>query len=379
MAFGGFGASSSAAGGGFGGFGASSSAGGGFGGFGAASSSGGFGAASSSGGFGGFGGGFGASKPGGFGGFGSSGGGFGGAGGGFGGGGFGPLAGNPQPQQQLDPYAELAGHGDHEPLAKFYRIYRQYYEKSPTCFCMAFLYNLVPESQVASLWEASKQKYHEERYNITEGQWAQAKRDNPDPSRLVPTPIRSLTELRARNDFQMKTIERYDQEKKQLTNQLQEMKRAYNFDEPGSLDRKVKDVLLRAARLRSRLLDAITKLERARPARSAMGRDQSALEDKLQRVEAKGNEFQQKLYELDVLLPTHRQGYHQPIANRQIPNETLRNLLLFLDHQQKALGSLGMLVNSCKEDLEIILGKAPPRVATGIASGSKTPPGFSNW
>ena len=173
-----------------------------------------------------------------------------------------------------------------------------------------------------------------------------------------------MQELKNRNEKQIKQIERYDQERKLLTNQLQEMKRAFNQQEPGSLDRKLRDVFVRVARLRSRLLESITNLERHRPAKSAMGRDQGALDDKLQKVESKTNEYQQDLYELDVVLSVHHQGYQKSISEAHLPVETLRNVITFLDHQQKGLETIGDTVTGCNEDLDIILGKtAPPRVA----------------
>ena len=415
-AAGGFGATSSAAAGGFGGFGAASSsaavggfgaapaAAGGFGGFGAASSSaaaGGFGAAPAAGGFGGFGA---APAPaaGGFGGFGAA---------PAGGGGFGGFG---QPQQQQQPayvvacistqkhthththsdrfQQGLSGLSEQEVYPKAYSLWRQYHEKSPQCFCMAFLYNLVPESRVASLWEAcrvcathifptfpskqknnnstttttttTQQKYQKENYNVTDGQWEQARRDNPDPTRLLPCPVRTVQELDERHAKQVQMIERYDLEKKQLVNSLQEMKRAFNYQEPGSLDRRARSVLERVADLRKRLLGAIAKLARVRPSRTAMGRDQGyvanggrhikaavteqkknktkqknacrALDEKLSKVESKASEYQQYLYELDVLLSAH-QGYQKIIGDTQIPQETLRNMLTFLDFQQNGL------------------------------------------
>ena len=89
---------------------------------------------------------------------------------------------------------------------------------------------------------------------------------------MLPCPVRNIGELAKRFELQMKMIERYDQEKKQLMNGLQELKRAFSAQEPGSLDRKLRDVQLRIAHLKSRLLDAIAKLERVRPARTALGR-----------------------------------------------------------------------------------------------------------
>ncbi|KAJ9454346.1 putative nucleoporin Nup54 [Diplonema papillatum] len=397
--FGGFGAASSGAGGGFGGFGAASSASG-FGGFGAAAGGfGGFGAASSASGFGGFGATSSAST--GFGGFGaapSSGGGFGGFGGfgaaqssgGFGGfGGFGAgatgMGGGAFAQQQARPNADpfaaalLACQNDFDVFPKFYSLWRQYFERSPSCFCMAFLYTLVPESQVAVMWEHMRNKYQEEQYNITEAQWSQAKRENPDPTRFLPCPVRSIRELAERNEKQVLQISRFEAEKKHLTNQLQEMKRAFNEQEPGSLDRKTRDVMLRVGRIRSRLLEIIAKLERARPARTAVARDQRVLEDKLQRVDAKATEYTQNLYEADAVLSAYDHGNQQAITSTMLPAETTHSMLAFLNHQQKALQSLGQMVSMCKEDLEIVStpNANPPRVSgLSSATGSFVP---SRW
>eukprot|EP01062_Namystynia_karyoxenos_P037724 TRINITY_DN2744_c0_g1_i2.p1 TRINITY_DN2744_c0_g1~~TRINITY_DN2744_c0_g1_i2.p1 ORF type:complete len:435 (+),score=145.50 TRINITY_DN2744_c0_g1_i2:84-1307(+) len=366
--FGGFGAAST---GGFGGFGAASSSSGfgGFGGFGASSSTpgfggfGGFGAASSSGGFGGFGG-FGAKSTGGFGGFG----GFGAAStGGFGGfGGFGassssampmvdPLIHNPPPPGQVASVLQSQ--------------LKQYHPKSGYCAFQAFLYILMDESKMDTAWATVQREKKQEGYEFSAEQWAVGKTQNPDPTRLLPYPIRSNVELRDRNRQQLAIRERYDAERRRLLALLQDMKRNFDPNEPGSLDVAIREMIQQMAQLRTRIHGTIANMEMHRPSRLP-GTDMGAMEDKLVHADEKAMQAQRDIQELHAVL---RQQRVAPVRrgdlDSSLPPETARGWMQFLAQQQKGLSEIDALVTGTQEDVEIVSGVREPPKPPGSALG----------
>lgn len=260
----------------------------------------------------------------------------------------------PQPQPQLQQQMMMMQQPSPQQVqfeSVINSMLAAYEEKSPYCRFNFMFYNVLDAG--VNPQDVIRQLRTQHPY-VHDVMWTQALQKNPDPTRLVPVPARSVADLTTRVEAQQQATQTYQRALQEVEKNLENIRRHHDVDTVT----KIEKLRQRNMELSFRVLGVMKRLEVLRQRGIPIGGTDIEVRDHLQAIQRelhKPNQYRGRLNELLPQLNFYTQ-YSAPLPNANaIDDESLASISKFLEQQQQGIDSLMSVCQRDSKDIQTVI------------------------
>jgi hypothetical protein len=252
---------------------------------------------------------------------------------------FSNMGGGQMQQQQQNPVEKRLG-----------EIEKAYNGQSPDCRFHFIFYNKVAPNQV---------QQHQAPPNANRRLWEQARRNNPDPSSLVPVQIAGFDDLKKRLLQHEKASTNYSTTLKNIQGTLDKMQTDHRTHTATRIAKVRRDGI----KLSHRLLKLLNKIETMRASDHPLEStevDYRRRLDNIRRRLIKPGHFQSRVAEQTSIVNMQVDGNTDVDMSKSMEETQVRKIYEFLEFQKQGLTHVNQVLRKDMKDMQLVSKKLPP-------------------